>query len=137
MVEERWDSMARDSLTAAGICLRGSEASRGVGHARSAVSRAYYAAFSKVTAMLLRLGERPPNGWSNWKHKPLVGVLRSALTRSGVAPARTKEILHNLRASYSMRLDADYQPGRTVDRNVAQESLRKAAIVMNLLEKCA
>jgi uncharacterized protein (UPF0332 family) len=119
---ERWLNLAEDALAACGVCYR-------AGRFRSAVSRAYYACFSFATARLLSLGERLPEGRTTWGHGLLPGVLNRALGRLEVFATVRRNAVHQLRAAYAMRIDADYRPGRTVDERTAREALRDALAI--------
>lgn len=122
---ESWRQLARDAVSAATVC-------RSASRARSAVSRAYYALYSAATAWLIDAGEAPPVR-GNWPHRELPTVVTLVLRRRKTSENRRRDIVRNLRVCYSMRLDADYQPGRTVDDSVAGEAVRSALSAMRLL----
>lgn len=126
---ERWRSLADGSQRAAASLVGAENNEDGY---RSATSRAHYAAFSEATALMVELGCVPPTGWMHWKHRDLPPRLKVAMEAANRNSKIVKEVLRLLRASYSMRIDADSRPGRTVDRAVAREALRVASGIRRL-----
>jgi uncharacterized protein (UPF0332 family) len=119
---ENWWKMAQDARDAAGVCLR----SR---HYRSAVSRAYYAAFSALTAELLRRGAAPRTGFGTWSHAALPRFAQEQLRRPlGVDVAR--DVRQMASRCYKLRQIADYVPAIDVAAQEARLCLRYTAAIM-------
>ena len=72
------------------------------GQYRDAVSRAYYASFSAMYALV---GE-PPRG--RWEHPGLRGVLVQQLSVRGVPAAECRRLRQSLRSLHDASIDADY-----------------------------
>jgi uncharacterized protein (UPF0332 family) len=120
--------MAAESLAASKALLGG-------GMYRSGVSRAYYAAYSRATAMLLDRGVSVLGmGRTNPTHAQVPLMLRSGLdpTRYGVGARR--DLSRRLRNLRRWREMADYEPGTVVGRDLALLSVREASTVLTALE---
>ncbi len=120
-----WRDLSIENLHAAQVLHAG-------GYARSAASRAYFAAYAAVTSNLTRRvtfgagRENPP-------HAILPQIVQSnAASHLGVAQRRTAaRLVRKLQAS---RVASDYDPTTTVDRTTSLQSLREAAHLLQLLE---
>lgn len=90
-------------------------------HLRSAVSRAYYAAYAKVHARLAESGLTLPSR-GNFGHRRLQVVIQDAWARApGGAPfSRLSGVFNTL---YKLRLAADYEPFAGVDESDARAVL--------------
>ena len=123
---EKWLGMAQGSLEAAQVLAK-------QGEARSSASRAYYAAYQSVTAVLLYYGLTPPDGREAWSHEAtpeliwkLVGTIISQNAR--------KDIAQRLEASYRLRLIADYISVAEVGEAVLKTALKDASFIARLAE---
>src|SRR2546430_15888252 len=83
---------------------------------RDAVSRAYYASFSAMCALV---GE-PPRG--RWEHPGLRGVFVQQLSVRGIPAAECRRLRRRLRSLHDARIDADYTIV-AIDEPTAQEAL--------------
>lgn len=95
---------------------------------RSAVSRAYYAAFSAAHAIGRHAGEQPRPVMGTWKHASITSVLYASLRRL----AGAKSPLPWLLVSYLERVRdhrgfADYQPATRLDGQTARDVVHEAA----------
>ena len=113
-MSETWLDLARESRKVASTLVRD-------GYFRSAIARAYYAAFSKITYELLLAGEKMPadrEGPTHKKLRPMVEAnLRSLEKHDRVALSR---IVGRL---YTLRIAADYQPSTSVSAADAREAV--------------
>jgi len=98
---------------------------------RSAVSRAYYAAYAAVTARLVQSGAVHRLDSANPSHRALPAMVEGNL--SGLADWQRRDLKSTTRRLYETRLDADYRARVEVDREVAVRSLRELAVTMRLL----
>ena len=113
-----WPDIARDSLEAAKLL-------HDVGHHRSAVSRAYYAAFSAVVARL-PAGRSPP-------HRDMPLLIDRHLAELPVWKRKWLKSL--IRGLYRLRLDADYSPPAPIATAASRDALRDGSTLMRLLEE--
>ncbi len=106
------------------------------GHNRSAVSRAYYAAFAAVHSLLLHLDATPRPEFGTWAHATLPGALRAAL--SGRMRDRLRadptEYSRMLAEAYSGRQAADYNPQADVSSDFVRRSLGRCGALVRLAE---
>ena len=94
---------------------------------RPCVSRAYYAAYSFVAHRLEGEGHVGPHERTNPKHAELPNLLGHTLAARGTAkPVLMKTAIRQL---WAHRVAADYQPGRTVDSQVAKQALTQLAVL--------
>ncbi|PJB65315.1 MAG: hypothetical protein CO096_18590 [Armatimonadetes bacterium CG_4_9_14_3_um_filter_66_14] len=117
-----WTDMAAEALVAAKIL-------RDAGQWRSAVSRAYYAAFSALTA---ELSDIVGHGFGKYEHPPHREMAR-LIERHLKQHLRTGDsdwLKSLIRRLYKARLDADYVSGASIDVRLA----RDAHAVFRLLE---
>lgn len=119
-MSETWYELARDARKAAG---------RLVGeHHRSFLSRAYYAAYSKVTFDLSGIASVTfPTGKEGPRHPGELGIggirrlIESNLTTlDGAKRKRLSELIGRL---YTLRLVADYRPSIQVDGRDSREAI--------------
>ena len=99
---------------------------------RSAVSRAYYAAYQAATASCVAHRDEInfPSGWNNPAHDQLPELIQNNGDLSLFARRQVTQLLVALRVT---RESADYRPGRTVDKPIALESLQRAILILSLL----
>ncbi len=115
-----WDEIAKANLSAAQRLTDGA-------HARSCVSRSYYAAFAAVAFTLRSLApfgmgrETPP-------HHRVTRLIHDHLGES-MGPRRLRELQAMVRRLYNERLNADYRARLTVDGGSALQARRDAHAV--------
>jgi hypothetical protein len=117
-----WHDIGRDSLRAA-------RAAQGL-FARSAVSRAYYACHSVLTAALVDAGYQAANNRQTPPHNAQARLVGDLLDERGASYVR--ELRSIVRRLYAARLDADYNRRVTIDHAVSLQAIRDAhrALVM-------
>ncbi len=114
-MSQTWLELARDARNAANTLLTQDL------H-RSAVSRAYYAAYSKIAHELVATGglAMPPDreGPSHGRVRPVIETSMPNM----VQPKRQKlsELVGRL---YTLRIDADYKPSIEVENTEAREAI--------------
>lgn len=115
-----WAELSRESLQAARSLAR-------EGFWRGSINRSYYAAYCAVTGELVKRRVRFARGWNNPAHEQLLSLIEHNLSLPRESRRRIKTILRLLRHA---REDADYRPAIAIDRKLALNSLRDAAVVM-------
>ena len=111
---ETWQDLARDSRKAANELVHR-------GRYRSAVSRAYYAVYSKLAYEFSEMGIEMPEGREGPSHAKLRSIVENRLTRLS---RKEREALSRIVGkSYVMRLYADYHPSDTMDSREAREAV--------------
>lgn len=123
-----WRDIAMENEEAAKELLR-------AGRFRSAVSRAYYAAYATVTGKLVDAGAIPRTDESNPSHKALPLMVEGNLP--GLSPWQRRDLKATTRRLYNTRLDADYRSRVNVDKAVAARSLAELGRAMRLAEGVA
>jgi len=119
-----WDGIGRDSLDAA-------RRSHGL-HARSAVSRAYYAAHSVLTRALVDAGYRMAANRQTPPHAAQPNLIGLHLASRG--QRFVQELRARVRRLYAARLDADYNQRVTMDNRVSLQAIRDAYSIFLMLE---
>lgn len=119
-----WQDMAAESARAANRLVRDDLV-------RSGVSRAYFAAYSAVTARVHEQGMTMFGDQANPPHRAVTDLIDNNL--SGLRPVQRDELLSALRRLYKRRIVADYEPRDTVDRRFGHESLRDMDRVDSIL----
>jgi uncharacterized protein (UPF0332 family) len=112
---ENWLDVARDARKAANQLLTDD-------HFRSAVARAYYAAYSKITHELVAVASLPMTpGREGPSHTRIRPVIETSMPNM-VQDKRDKlsELLGRL---YALRIDADYRPSIEVEGTEAREAI--------------
>jgi uncharacterized protein (UPF0332 family) len=121
---DTWYDVATDSRKAANELVRS--------RYRSCLSRAYYAAYAKVTHLLVQKGEAMPDGregpphpghlpTGEAKHKGIRQLIMEKLTEIDVAKRRAlSELIGEL---YTLRLYGDYRPSQQIDAVEAREAV--------------
>jgi uncharacterized protein (UPF0332 family) len=89
---------------------------------RSAVSRAYYAAYSKITHELAVIAALPmPPAREGPSHKRIRPIIESSMPNMNQAKRiKLSELIGRL---YTLRIDADYKPSIEVDDTEAREAV--------------
>lgn len=121
-----WNMLAEDSWSAARELF---DADRW----RSAVSRAYYASFSRATATLHEQGLTPPADREGWGHRQLPDLLAVHLNRLG--SRQRWELFGLLTTLYNLRLMADYIPAADVGEHEARTALGLMHPIARLLQE--
>jgi len=104
-----WRDLANDDYGAAGELFRKKRW-------RSCVSRAYYAAYAAVTDALVRGNITMPAARANPTHAALPNMIENNLTRV----ASRWKLSSIVRKLYRLRIMADYDPRRDVERSEAR-----------------
>lgn len=107
---QRYISLATEDLGAATDNLR-------LGHFRVAVSRAYYAMFYAVTAVLGSRGQ-----WRS-KHQGLIAAFGEYLVKPGLVEPRYGRMLHD---AFEVRMDSDYAPEPELNEASARYQIANA-----------
>jgi uncharacterized protein (UPF0332 family) len=96
-------------------------------------NRAYYAAYQAATSVCVAHGDEAnfPTDWNNPTHEQLPGLISNNGTLSSTT---RREVRTHLRFLRQIREDADYRPGKTVNREISERCVRFAATVLNLLD---
>lgn len=97
---------------------------------RSSVSRAYYAAYCAAAGPLCAPGRLFRHGWRNPPHDDVPLLISNV---AGIDETSKQAIKTRLRFLREAREDADYRPGRTIDRQSAVEALKQSGAVLRLL----
>lgn len=100
-----WNLLASNSYKAANLLVQAR-------CERSCASRAYYAAYSRATKALARLGICFPAGREGPSHAKLPELVESHLSMIGAHRWRVSDYLKTL---YKLRVIADYRPSDSVD----------------------
>jgi len=110
---ETWLELARDSRKSASVLVNGFH--------RSAVSRSYYAAYSKVTMELCSLGITMPADRESPTHRKIRPLIEGNLTTMD----REKRLALSriVGRLYTMRISADYSPSLAVGAREAREAI--------------
>lgn len=123
---EKWWRMGQGSLAAAQILAK-------QGEARSSASRAYYASYQSVTAVLLYYGMTPPDGREAWSHEATPELVWK-LSGTIISQNARRDIAQRLEASYRLRLNADYISVAEVGEAVLKIALKDASFIARLVE---
>lgn len=99
---------------------------------RGAANRSYYASYHAATAVSIEHGDANlfPNGWNNPSHDQLPGLIR---TNGDLDLTVRRAIVRHLVALRDTREDADYRPGRTVDKDTVLNRFQRAERVLQML----
>ncbi len=119
-----WYDVAIDSRKAANELVRTRH--------RSCLSRAYYAAYAKVTDMLVQQGVTMPDGregpphpghlpTGEAKHKGIRQLIVEKLTEFD--PPKRRALSELVGELYTLRLYADYRPSQEIDAAEAREAV--------------
>jgi uncharacterized protein (UPF0332 family) len=115
-----WWELASDSRKAANRLIQDQ-------HHRSAVSRAYYAVYSKVAHELTERGITMPKDREGPSHAKVRALIETRLT---ALPLAKRQALSRMVGSlYTMRILADYKPTTSVDPRDSREAA-------SLMKKC-
>lgn len=120
----RWGDVAQEAAHAALVL-------RERGHNRSCVSRAYYAAYSRVTAALWNAGMEFPVQRPGPEHKPLPRLINDRLGR--MKRDDRWALARNVRTLYRLRRTADYEPQSAIDNSSMVVALQAMKAVQKML----
>jgi uncharacterized protein (UPF0332 family) len=102
-----------------------------------AASRAYYAAYQMVTAVLIKLKLNPRDEYGNWAHQETAKMFRTHLCRKMDLGFKEKQALINLLLKFRTLLEtryvADYGDPATIVASVAKSLWRDANQIVSLL----
>lgn len=124
---ERWWAMAQGSLAAATLL-------RTQGEVRSSASRAYYAAYQAITAVLLYQGKTPPEGREAWSHEATPELFWK-LSGTVLTQDARRDASSWLEASYALRVRADYVSVAEVTELALRSSIKDASFILKLANK--
>ncbi|HSU69499.1 MAG TPA: hypothetical protein VLJ39_21615 [Tepidisphaeraceae bacterium] len=115
---QAWLDLANDARKAAASLVQAER------H-RSAVARAYYAAYSKVTHELVNTGLTMPKDREGPNHTGGRGAIRPMVETSmpGMSPAKRVKLSELIGRLYTLRVDADYKPSTVVEAREAREAV--------------
>ena len=120
-----WDDLSRENLAAAKLLAS-------AGLLRSAVSRAYYAAYAAVSAKLVGKTSFPAG-----RHGPSHDRLpKLAMNYLSSLPVYERRRVSNASwRLYQRRVDSDYKPPVVIGSNLVRESIQDAAFIIRLVAK--
>ncbi len=98
---------------------------------RSAVSRAYYAVYARVTMEFHLLGVAMPTGRESPRHSRLRPLIETSLT--SVTYEKRRALSRMVSRLYTMRLLADYRASATVGLREGREAASLVKKAFNLL----
>jgi len=112
---ENWLDVARDAREAANRLLTED-------HYRSAVARAYFAAYSKISHELVAIAGLPmPPGREGPGHNRIRPVIESSMPN--MIQAKRDKLSEMIGRLYALRIDADYRPSIEVEGTEAREAI--------------
>jgi uncharacterized protein (UPF0332 family) len=107
----------------------------GDGRYRSALSRAYYAAFAAITQRLVDSGMNFPRDWEGPTHEQMTaGWIVANNLKSSVEVADRGRLIAILPSLYKLRLIADYRPSMLVSQDDVKLALGDMVRVFEILE---
>jgi len=125
-----WRDKSQSSLAAAQVLLDHDKPVE-------AASRAYYAAYQMVTAVLLKLRLEPRSEYGNWSHHETVAMYHTHICRRAVLGFKEKQALMSLFLKFHALLEtrylADYGDSSKTVVPVAQSCWRDANRIISLL----
>ena len=119
-----WEEMSRDCLKAAKRLLDEELF-------RRSISSSYYAAYSAVTALLVKKGVAFAHGWRNPGHEQVPDLI---LNSSGLPRGKRYLLNKAIRRLRLERENADYRPQIVLKRNNALTCIHDARLVLDILE---
>ena len=112
-MSESWLKMSQDTRRVAVLLVRD--------HARSCVSRAYYAAYCRVTHELAEVARLTPPPRGNWSHARTRTMIRTDMP--GLTPDERRRLSDLFNRLLALREAADYQPTSAVDAREARAAV--------------
>lgn len=123
-----WKELAADNLSAA-------KELRASSHFRSVVSRAYYAAYSALTAGLdAKYRSQFKHGDNNPTHAQLLKLVARNLMPKVLTTSECRTIKTYLYQLWAMRVRADYDPNASIGRDEAINAITLAASVLRSMK---
>ena len=119
-----WREMALD-------CLEAAKKLSDAQLYRRSVSSSYYAAYSAITAVLVKRGVTFAHGWNNPAHDQLPDLVVNNAGLRGEKRYLLNKAIRRLRIE---RENADYRPAVFVDRRTALDSIHDVRLVFDILE---
>ena len=116
---EDWVAISIDSVAAA-------KALHNAGHYRSCVSRSHFGAYAAV-ASALEGAIQYPDGREGPGHAALPRLVTSNL--KGLNDRALRRVKQSIRMLYKARVDADYRPSSSPDRESSRDAVRAACAV--------
>ena len=98
---------------------------------RSSVSRAYYAAYQAVTAILLYHKMTPPDRREAWNHDATPELIWK-LSGTVITQNARKDVAVRLRTSYDLRIIADYNGHKDIREIDLKTALKNASFMVRL-----
>jgi uncharacterized protein (UPF0332 family) len=102
-----------------------------------AASRAYYAAYQMVTAVLIKLDLSPRSAYGNWSHHETVDMYHTHICRKVDLGVKEKQALKNLMRKFQALLEtrylADYGDSSIIVSAAAKSYWRDANRIVSLL----
>ena len=112
---QTWLELAHDARKAANVLVTEDRY-------RSAVARAYYAAYSKVTHELVATaGLAMPPGREGPSHARLRPIIETSMPK--MAQKKREKLSELVGRLYTLRVDADYKPSTSVEAREARQAL--------------
>lgn len=96
------------------------------GRYRTAINRSYYAALSAARSILILEGANPET------HEGVVTMLSLRLVKPGLLPVG---VVKDFKLLLSRRADVDYGDFDTIDKADAEDSIRIAGDMINLIQR--
>jgi len=127
-MQDSWRAVAQDRLEAAGELLPSRRW-------RSVISRAYYAAYARISGALREVGFAMPTGREGPSHGQIAEIVENNL--STVRREDRRLVSGRIRRLYNLRVMADYRPSTLVDNGEAREALRLMHDVFRMLREAA
>lgn len=121
-----WEEMAQASLRSAQMLRNQGDDQL----CRSAISRAYYAAYAAVTAKLPRTSF--PKGRQNPSHNQLPALSKGP---NNIPPHKKAQIRHDMRVLRTWREDADYRRSKPIGTTEARDAMRLATSIIGAVWK--
>ena len=128
---KQWQEKSESSLEASRILLENRKAIE-------AASRAYYAAYQMVTAVLIKLKLSPRSEYGNWSHHETLEMYHAHICRKLDVGNKARTLLIKLRPSFryllTTRYKADYDVAEEIDMTLSQSLWRDANRLVKLLK---
>lgn len=126
-----WQAKSASSLAAAKILLEHKKPAE-------AASRAYYAAYQMVTAVLIKHKLSPRSEYGNWAHHETQNMYLTHICQKADLEYKEKAVLTKLRPAFwnllLRRYQADYGLDKGIDMLLARSICRDANNLVKLLE---
>lgn len=117
-----WNRLGQSSLRSAKLLKE-------AGEFRSAISRAYYAAYAFSTGRLIDDGHTVGGeGRSNPSHQRLQTMIEANANTAGRSNERRRDLARRFRNLRRFRVMADYDPSSYVDEQLALTCVRDASV---------